>query len=95
MRGVNKRSAWAAQDEVKAAPTAVAPAGAANRRDHVRVPRSGKPIVDGRPDLAALDWRIAGPVMASDEQYDPLAMVNRLLERSIDGAPGGVEAHSV
>ena len=94
MRGVNKRSA-AAEDEVEASASAVSSAGAANRRNLRRVPRSGKPVVDRGTDLAALDRPVAGPVMTGDQVHDALAAINRLFERAIDGAPSCVEVHAV
>src|SRR5690349_12187303 len=57
--------------------------------------RSGKPVVDGRADLAALERRVARAVMPGDQQHDALALVNRPLERAVDRAPGRVEVHSV
>ena len=68
---------------------------AANRGNARRVPRSGKPIVNGRADAAALDRRLARPVMTGNEQDNPVAGVNRLLETAVDGAPRTVERHPV
>ena len=43
----------------------------------------------------ALDRRLAGPMMAGDEQHDAVAARDRLLERAVDRAPGAVEVHAV
>ena len=59
---------------------------AANGGNARCVPRSGKPIVNGRADAAALDRRLARPVMTGNEQDNPVAGVNRLLETAVDGA---------
>src|SRR4051794_32519772 len=61
------------------------PVRAADRGNAWRVPRSGKPVVDGRADAPARDRRLARPMMAGNEQNDTVAGVNRLLENAIDG----------
>ena len=73
----------------------MAPVRTANGGNARRVPRSGKPIVNGRADAAALDRRLARPVMTGNEQDNPVAGVNRLLETAVDRAPRGVEGHAV
>ena len=68
------------------------PANGGNAR---RVPRSGKPVVDGGPNAPTLDRRLARPMVAGDEQDDAVAGVNRLLEKAVDRAPRGVQRHPV
>jgi hypothetical protein len=70
----------------------VRPADDGNPR---RVPRSGKPVVDGGPNAPTLDRRLARPMMASNEQDDAVAGVNRLLEKAVDRAPRSVQRHPV
>jgi hypothetical protein len=60
-----------------------------------RMPRRVEPVVDGRADRAAADRRLARAVMAGDEENDPVAARDRLIERPVDRPPGGVEAHAV
>ena len=76
MTSVKKMSS-AAKNDVEAPPASVAAVRAADRGDHSRVPRSGEPVVDRSPDLAALDRRFAGSMVARDEQQDALITVNR------------------
>jgi len=73
----------------------MAPVRTANGGNARRLPRSGKPIVNGRADAAALDRRLARPVMTGNEQDEPVASVNCLLETAVDRAPGAVEGHPV
>lgn len=73
----------------------MAPMRASNGRDPGRVPRSGKPVMDRRADAAPLDRRIAGTVVAGDQQNYTLSRVNRPLERPVDRLPGGIEVHAV
>lgn len=69
--------------------------GAADRSNLARVPRCGEPIVNGSTDCAPADRRIAGALMAGNQEKEPLAARDRLLERAIDRSPGAVEAHPV
>ena|SRR5437763_6837204 len=71
------------------------PVRAADRGNAWRVPRSGKPVVDGRPDAPARDRWLARPMMAGNEEDDPVARVNRLLQSAVDRAPRTLESHSV
>ena len=59
------------------------------------MPRSGKPVVDGRADAPARDRRLARPMMAGNEQDNAVTGINRLLENAVDRAPRGVERHPV
>jgi len=68
---------------------------AAHRGDPRGVAGRGKPIVDRSADSAALYGRIAAPVMARDEQHDAFTRSDRPLQAPVDGAPRGVEIHSV
>jgi len=57
----------------------VTPVSAPYGGDVLGMARSGEPVVNGRSDAASLDRRIARPMMAGDEQYDPLPARDRLL----------------
>lgn len=57
--------------------------------------RGREPIVNGRSDAASLDRRIARPMMAGDEQYDPVPARDRLLQAAVDRIPGRVEVHAM
>ena len=63
--------------------------------DARRVPRRLQPVVNGSANLAALDGRIPLPGMAGDEQDDPLASADRMLESKVNGTPCPVECHPV
>jgi len=67
----------------------------ANRRDSGCMARCGQPVVDRGPDPAALHRRLASAVMAGDQEQEPVAAPDRLLERAVDRAPGGIQRHSV
>ena len=69
--------------------------GPANGSDLRRVPGMGKPVVNGRANASAGDRRVARPVVAGDEQHDPVARADRALQPTIDRLPGGVEGHAV
>ena len=53
--------------------------------------RDSQPVVNGGPNPAALDGRLAGPGMAGDEEDDTVAARDRHLESAIDRRPGLVE----
>jgi len=57
----------------------VTPVSASYGGDIFGMARSREPVVNGRSDAASLDRRIARPMMAGDEQYDPLPARDRLL----------------
>ena len=65
----------------------------ANGGNHRGVARRGEPVVNRRPDATALDWRIARPVMAGNQQQHPVASSNRTVEGMIDRGPSGIERH--
>src|SRR5437868_2209631 len=69
--------------------------GAANRGDQARVPRRREPIVNGGPDFAALDRRIARTMVTGNQQHNALAAGDRLLEPAVDCSPRGVEREAV
>jgi hypothetical protein len=73
----------------------VPPVCTAHGCDPARVPRCRKPVVDDCSDLAALHRRLAGSMMTCHQEQDPVAMRDRLLERSVDRPPGGVKRHTV
>ena len=55
----------------------------------------GEPVVDGGPDSAALDRRVAGSVMAGDQQEDALPSPDRLFDVAVDGGPGAIQIEAV
>jgi hypothetical protein len=69
--------------------------GTSHRGDVPGVPGCGKPVIHRGPDTAALDLRLARPMMASDQQQDPVPARDRLFEPAIDRRPGVVEVHAV
>ena len=68
---------------------------AAHRGDAGRMPRMGKPVVDGRSDLASRDGWFAGAMMTGDEEQNAISGGDALLERAVDRLPGGIQAHPV
>ena len=83
------------EDDVQTAAAAMTPVGASNRCNPVGMARRRQPVVNRRSDLPALDRRVAGPMVSRDQQDDAISCADRLFERPIDGAPGGIEVHSV
>jgi hypothetical protein len=71
------------------------PVRPANRCDIARVARCREPVMDRCPDLAALHRRVAGPVMARDQEHDALAARDRLLQPSVDRGPGVIEGQTM
>ena len=59
------------------------------------VPRSGKPVVHGRADFAALHRRVTRTMMAGDQQQNALTAPDRVLESTVDRAPCAVEVHAM
>ena len=80
---------------VEAASAAVARMGRANRRDPGRVTRNREPVVDRGADLAALDWRLARPMVAGDQQDEAITGVARAFDGKVDCTPGAVQAVAV
>ena len=60
-----------------------------------RMARCRQPVVNRGADAAPLDRRLAGPVMAGDQQHHAFAARDRLLKAAIDGRPRRVEIHPV
>jgi hypothetical protein len=71
------------------------PMSPANRGNRAGMARSREPVVDGRPDLAALYRRIARAVMPGDQQDHSVAARDCLLQATIDRLPRSVERHPV
>ena len=69
--------------------------GAAHRGDRRGVPGRGEPVVHGSPDLSSLDRRLAGAVMAGDEQQHSVAARDRLVEAAVDGRPCRIERQAM
>ena len=51
--------------------------------------------MDGRPDPAPLDGRLAGSMVTGNQQHHPIPASDRLLEHPVDSKPGAVEVHAV
>lgn len=51
--------------------------------------------MDRSPDPAALDRRIAGPMMARDQKDQAIAPRDRLVEPAIDCSPGTIEIETM
>ena len=66
---------------------------ASNGGNRAGMARRGEPVVDGGPDLATPDRRIARAVMPGDQQDHAVAARDRLLQTAIDCLPGSVERH--
>jgi hypothetical protein len=66
--------------------------GSADRSNPRGVAGSSEPIMDRGPDLATLHGRLAYPMVASNEQHEPVAGVLRTLEREVDRLPCAVQA---
>ena len=73
----------------------MAAVGAADSRDPGRVAGCREPIVDGRPNAASLNRRLAGTVMAGDQQDQALAGRDSIGKRAVDRLPGLVQIHPV
>jgi len=73
----------------------VTPVRAPDGSDLAGVTRSGEPVVDGRPDLASLDGRIAGTGVAGDQQDDALSRGDCAIQPAVDRRPCLVEVEAV
>lgn len=71
------------------------PVRTAHSSDAPGVPGSGKPVMDGGADLAALDGRVRWPVMARNEQDHPVAAAYCVIEPTIDRHPCAVQILTV
>lgn len=67
----------------------------ADRRDMRGMARCLQPVVDGRPNSAAFNGRIAGTMVSGDQQDHAVPGRNRALQASIDNSPRPVEIHAV
>ena len=73
----------------------MASVGAANGRNPRRVARHREPVVDCGADSAALDRRIARPVVSGDQKQHAIPGRNCPFETAIDRPPRSVEVHPV
>ena len=69
--------------------------GAAHRGNRRRMARDGEPVMNRGADAAALHWRLAGAMVAGDQQHDASTTVDCAIQGAIDGVPGTIEAHPV
>lgn len=68
---------------------------APNGRNFARMSRCREPIVNRGANGSSADRRLARSMVAGDEEQDPVAPRDRLLERAIDCSPGAIEAQSM
>jgi hypothetical protein len=59
------------------------------------VPRGREPVVDCGADGAPPDRKITGTLVSGDEEQQSIAARDCPLERSVDGPPCTIEAHSM
>jgi len=57
--------------------------------------RGRKPVMNCCSDFAAMDGRLAGAVVAGNEQHDPVAACDGLLQGAVDRVPGLIEIETV
>ena len=57
--------------------------------------RCRQPVMNGGPDSAAFQWRLALALMPCDEEQHPVSCSNRALQPMIDGLPGAIETVAV
>jgi hypothetical protein len=57
--------------------------------------RGGQPVVNGGSNAPALNRRLARTMMAGNQQNEPVATRDCLLDPPVDGSPGSIEIHSV
>lgn len=67
----------------------------ANRSNVGRMARGSKPIVDRSPDPATRDRRITRPMVAGDQQNQPITTRDGLIEPAIDRSPGTIEIETM
>ena len=63
--------------------------------DSHSVARRRKPVVDGGANPPALDWRIARPSMAGNQQKHALTVNKRMFKRAINGLPCALQVMAV
>jgi hypothetical protein len=66
-----------------------------NRSDVGGMARCSEPVVDGSPDRAAPDRRLARPLVTGDQKEHAVAARYRLLEGPVNCAPCAVEGQAV
>ena len=66
-----------------------------HRSDVARVARMGEPVMHGRANPTALDWRLACPGMARNQQKDAVALRNSSLKPLVDRVPGTIQIMAV
>jgi hypothetical protein len=67
--------------------------GAAHGRNSGGMAGRFEPIMDRRTDRAAPDGRFAGAIVPRNQEDDSLAARDRLIQGTVNGTPGAVEAH--
>ena len=68
---------------------------ASDRGDILRMTGRGDPVMNRGPDAAALDRRLARPMMPGNQQENPFTAGDRLFERAVDRRPGAIQIHAV
>ena len=69
--------------------------GAPHRRNSDRVPRNRKPVVHCGADLATLDRRLAGAMVAGHQQDDAVPRFAGPIKGDVDRPPGAVKVEAV
>ena len=59
------------------------------------MPRHGQPVVNGGTNSAALQRWIAAPLVAGDQQQNPVTGSNSAIQRMVDGGPGSIQSMAV
>lgn len=88
-------SLTAAKNDVEAAAAAVALVRAANRGDPRGMTGRSQPVVDRSAYPPALHRRLARPLMAGNQEDEPVAGVDRPFERKVDRLPCTIEIVAV
>ena len=88
-------SVFTSKNDIKASPAAVTPMSAADCCDIAAHGARPQPVVDRGTDGAAPNRRLAGPMVAGNQEKDSLALRDRMFQVPVDRAPGAIERHSV
>src|SRR5690348_16042894 len=95
VKNLSAAGRFPAEHDVEAPATAVTPVRPADRCDVAGVPRGGEPVMNRRPDRPAPHRRLAGALVARDEQDEALALADRQFQSAVNRAPRAVKAHPV
>ncbi len=85
----------AAEDNIEASTPSVTRVSASHGGDFRRMAGHGQPIVNGGADPSPRDRRFTGPLVACNQQDEPVSCPDGILERAVDRRPGAIEAVAV